>query len=69
MYKRVLLLHQKPDGEDGARTVMEVIWNSEVCEAFVRLSSVYENTIHMMLNHEEIEGWSKNWGEAETYYQ
>ena len=24
---------------------------------------VYENKIHMMLNHEEIEGSSKNWGE------
>ena len=61
VYKRVLLLHKKQDGEAGARTVMEVIWKSEVCEAFVRFSTVYENKILMMLNYEEMVEWGQKW--------
>ena len=54
VYKRVLLLHEKQGGEEGVRTVMEVIWKAEVCEAFV-----------MMLNFEEISAWASKWDDMQ----
>ena len=65
VYKRVLLLHGKQGGEEGVRTVMEVIWKAEVCEAFVRISTVYENKILMMLNFEEISAWASKWDDMQ----
>ena len=65
VYKRVLLLHEKQGGEEGVRTVMEVIWKAEVCEAFVRISTVYENKILMMLNFEEISAWASKWDDMQ----
>ena len=61
VYKRVVLLHEKQCGDTGVRTALEVIWKSEVCEAYVRLSTAYENKILMMLTFEEIRAWDDKW--------
>ena len=55
VYKRVVLLHEKQCGDTGVRTALEVIWKSEVCEAYVRLSTAYENKILMSVGLSEAE--------------
>ena len=63
VFKRVILLHTKQDGSPAARTALEVIWKPEVCEAYVRVSAVYDNKVNMMLSQEEIEQWYYEWEE------
>ena len=67
VYRRFMLLHRKPlDGEAAARTFLEVIWDQDKHQSFLRFSSIYENKVLMMLNHEEVDGWSAIWDAVRT---
>ena len=66
VYRRFMLLHKKQSDGEPARTFVEVIWDQATNQSYLRFSTIYENKILMVLNHEEVDGWSAIWDAVRT---